>query len=163
MESSLGEGQQKFDVPSMPEVRLTSSGTNDAKYIKTGLQIPLEDWLTADELADYEQNSLEDMRIDGKIYSLPLYTLIWTLGGNQELLEEAGIDWISIQEQGWTFEEFAEITAKLTKELPDGRTQYGFIMPGYNDELLEFVLLGSGVYQMIGPDGNLLWTKKALT
>lgn len=158
------EGQQKFDVAinagSPPDVFW---GANDAKYIKTGLQIPLEDWLTADELADYEQNSLEDMRIDGKIYSLPLYTLIWTLGGNQELLEEAGIDWISIQEQGWTFEEFAEITAKLTKELPDGRTQYGFIMPGYNDELLEFVLLGSGVYQMIGPDGNLLWTKKALT
>ena len=56
------------------------------------------------------------------LYGLPIYISIQCLGGNKAMLEEAGVDWKSVQENGWTYEEFREaIKAGSTDD------HYGFI------------------------------------
>lgn len=155
------EGPQKFEVAlnagDPPDVYWCKP---DPKYVKTGLMVPLDAHISKEEREDYSEIGLSGFTVEGKLYGVPLYVFIYTLGGNRELLEEAGIDWRKIQRQGWTWDEFLATCHKLTKKLPDGRTQYGFVMPGYNSELWEMLMLNNNCPQIVLPDGKLGWTQE---
>ncbi len=155
------DGPQKFEIAlnagDPPDVYWCNP---EPKYLKTGLLVPMDEYLTPDEKADYCQVTLKGFVIDGKLCGIPLHAGIWTFGGNRELLEAAKIDWRSVQRTGWTWDEFFEAAKKLTKKLPDGRTQYGFVMPGYNAELWEFLMLNNNAPQIVSPEGELLWTQE---
>ena len=124
------EGPQKFEVAlnagNPPDVFW---GNPQPKYVQTGLVIDLYDFLSDEELAAYDKNLLDGFVIEGQLTGIPLYAGIWALGGNKALLEEAGIDWETIQVEGWTWDEFYSAVKKLTKTLPDGKKQWGFLMP----------------------------------
>lgn len=157
---SWAEGPQKFEVAlnagDPPDVYWWKL---DAKYPKTGLMVPLDNYLSAEERADLLSVGLKGYTLDGKLWGIPLYVFIYTLGGNRELLDQANIDWRKIQRDGWTWDEFLDATKKLTRKLPDGRTQYGFVMPGYNSELLEMLMLNNGATDLVLPNGKLAWSQ----
>ncbi|NLM55403.1 MAG: extracellular solute-binding protein, partial [Firmicutes bacterium] len=155
------EGPQKFEVAlnagNPPDVFW---GNPQPKYVQTGLVIDLYDFLSDEELAAYDKNLLDGFVIEGQLTGIPLYAGIWALGGNKALLEEAGIDWETIQVEGWTWDEFYSAVKKLTKTLPDGKKQWGFLMPGYNSELLEFLMLNNHAPQVIKADGTFGWEEE---
>ncbi|HEY3083813.1 MAG TPA: extracellular solute-binding protein [Chloroflexota bacterium] len=100
-------------------------------WIETGYVMPVDDQLTADEKADFGENSLKAYSYKGKLYGFPIWKQLWNVSANRELLEAAGVDWKSIQKEGWTFEKFNEVAAKLTKETGKlGKKQWGFVYNG---------------------------------
>lgn len=157
---SWAEGPQKFEVAlnagDPPDVYWWKL---DAKYPKTGLMVPMDGYLSKAERADLLEIGLNGYTLDGKLWGIPLYVFIYTLGGNRELLEEAKVDWRKIQREGWTWEEFIDAARKLTRKLPDGRTQYAFVMPGYNSELLEMLMLNNGATDLVIANGKLGWSQ----
>lgn len=91
---------------------------NDFKMIGTlaemGVAIDVASYMDSAALADYDQNALDYLTLDGTLYALPLYMTIQSLGGNKLMMEAAGADVEKIQTQGWTWDEFEEILKKGT-------------------------------------------------
>ncbi|WP_027625453.1 ABC transporter substrate-binding protein [Clostridium lundense] len=150
-ELSWQEGMKKFDTAinagSPPDLMFM---VPSAKYIQTGLAEPVEKYIDKAILDDYYPNALQYMKIDNKLYGLPLYMKLHSIGGNKKLLEEAGIDWRKIQKEGWTWDEFKQIAKKGTKKNTDGKQQYGFIFhgaggPSMSAELLDHMLINNGL------------------
>lgn len=161
-ELSWAEGVKKFDTAinagTPPDIMFIAPS---AKYVQTGLMVPIEKYLEKGVLEDYYPNALEYMKVDGKLYGLPLYMKLHTIGGNRKLLEEAGIDWKKIQKEGWTWDEFREIVKKGTKKNADGKQQYGFVFHGAGTditELLDHMNLNNGLTSAIDKDGNYTYT-----
>ncbi len=103
-------------------------------FIDTGMAAPIDDWIAAHQeeydavAGDIDQNVIDKVTFDGKIYAIPEEWNNVVTHMNTNLLEEAGL---SIPEADWTKEEFLEYCEKLTKEKEDGTKQYGVVVPGY--------------------------------
>ena len=54
----------------------------------------------------------DTLKIGDGLYGLPAYCEVQCIGGNREFLEKAGIDWKSVQQNGWTYDEFREAIKK---------------------------------------------------
>ncbi len=91
--------------PDIAEVNYGMIGT----HAESGLLVDVSQYITEEELADYDANMLDYYRMDGMLYGIPTYNSIQSLGGNRAMLEAAGADVDKIQTEGWTFEEFVEI------------------------------------------------------
>lgn len=163
-ELSWSEGMKKFNTAvnagTPPDLMFV---VPSAKYVKTGLVVPIEDYVDKEALKDYYPSALDYMKVDGKLYGLPLYMKLHTIGGNKKLLEEAGIDWKKIQQEGWTWEEFKEEAKKGTKTNADGKQQYGLVFHGaggasMSAELLDHMLMNNGLPDAIDKDGNYTMT-----
>lgn len=100
------------EAPDIAEVSYASIGT----FVELGVGIEIEKYMDAERLADYDQNALDYMSLEGHVYGLPLYITIQALGANKEMLEAAGADVAKIQSEGWTYDEFMEIIKKGTKD-----------------------------------------------
>lgn len=88
----------------------------------SGLLVDISELVSDEQLADFDESALEFYRLGEGLYGLPVYISVQCLGGNKAMLEEAGIDWKSVQQNGWTYEEFREaIKAGSTDD------HYGFI------------------------------------
>lgn len=88
----------------------------------SGLLVDISELVSEEQLADFDESALEFYRLGEGLYGLPVYISVQCLGGNKAMLEEAGIDWKSVQQNGWTYEEFREaIKAGSTDD------HYGFI------------------------------------
>lgn len=88
----------------------------------SGLLVDISELISEEQLADFDESALEFYRLGEGLYGLPVYISVQCLGGNKAMLEEAGIDWKSVQQNGWTYEEFREaIKAGSTDD------HYGFI------------------------------------
>ncbi|AHV96465.1 ABC transporter substrate-binding protein [Paenibacillus sabinae] len=155
---SWAEGPQKFDVAlnagSPPDLYFHAV---DGSYVNTGLALDLDPYMTDDIKNDYLPGTLELAQIGGKQYGLPLYQFQWAWGGNKRILEEAGIDWKSIQQNGWTWSEFTEAAAKLTKKLPDGSTQYGLVTDGTSLDFIEMLTRNNGMPDVLNEKGEFQW------
>lgn len=106
------------EAPDIAEVSYSTIGT----YVELGVGINIADYMDAATLADYDKNALGYMSLEGKTYGLPLYLSIQSIGGNKEMLEEAGVNVLNVQQKGWTFEEFKTAIAKGTKD-----NRFGFV------------------------------------
>ncbi len=62
------------------------------------------------------------MTLEGKLYALPLYLSIQSIGANKDMLEAAGVDVEDVQQNGWTFDEFNAAIKAGTKD-----DTYGFV------------------------------------
>lgn len=86
---------------------------NDFKMLGTlvemGVAVNVADYMDPEALADYDQNALDYLTLEGTLYALPLYMTIQALGGNKAMMEAAGADVEKIQTEGWTWDEFLEI------------------------------------------------------
>ena len=106
------------EAPDIAEVSYSAIGS----YVELGVGIEIDKYLDAERLADYDQNALDYMSIEGNVYGLPLYITIQAIGGNKEMLEAAGADIASIQANGWSLDEFMEVIKNGTKE-----NTFGFV------------------------------------
>ncbi len=100
------------EAPDIAEVSYSAIGS----YVELGVGIEIDKYLDAERLADYDQNALDYMSIEGNVYGLPLYITIQAIGANKEMLEAAGADIASIQANGWTLDEFMEVIKNGTKD-----------------------------------------------
>lgn len=125
IETSWDDHNQKLstmalagEAPDIAEVSYSSI----ASYVELGVGINLYDYMDESVIADYDQNALDYMTLEGKLYGLPLYLSIQAIGANKDMLEAAGVDVEKVQQNGWTFDEFKKAIANGTK----GDT-YGFV------------------------------------
>lgn len=122
--SKLSTMAQAGEAPDIAEVSSGAIGT----YVEMGVAINVADYLAADRLADYDQNALDYMTLEGTVYGLPLYLTIQSIGANKTMMESLGIDVAKIQNEGWTYEEFLQVIAQ-----------------GTDDDTFGFVFANSGV------------------
>lgn len=152
------EGDQKINVAlnagDPPDVLFTTLNPN---YILTGLAVPVDPFLTPEDRADFEEAALKNGRYQGQHWLWPMWISIQTWGGNRKLLEEAGVDWRKIQQQGWTWDEFLAIAKKLTKEDNGyGKKQWGFVTFG-NHEVIGAMMRQAGILGTLSPQGQFTW------
>ncbi|MDT2192174.1 hypothetical protein [Paenibacillus larvae] len=50
-----------------------------------------------------------------------------------------------------------EIGKKLTKKLPNGSTQYGFVTDGTSNDFLEMISRNAGLLDVVDKDGKFIW------
>lgn len=99
-----------------------------SKYAALNVLIDLNPVLSDEVKADYDEVPMKYFQLGDAQYGLPAYMEIHTIGGNKQFLEEAGIDWKSIQQNGWTYEEFRDAIAKgVVKNDKGETTRYGFV------------------------------------
>lgn len=155
---SWAEGPKKFDVAlnSGTPPDLYFSGMN-GQYVNTGLALPIDGFLTDDLRKDFLPGTLETMQFGGKQYGLPLYQSLWGWGANKRILDEAGVDYKSIQENGWTWDEFLAAAQKLGKTLPDGNRQYALVTDGTSIDFLDMITRNAGLVDAVDEKGNFIW------
>lgn len=95
---------------------------NVGKYLDSGLLVDIKDLASEEQMKDFDDNAVAFYKNGDGIYGLPVYISIQCLGGNKAMLEAAGIDWKTVQQKGWTFDEFRE-AIKAGKD----KDRYGFI------------------------------------
>ncbi|MBY3618461.1 extracellular solute-binding protein [Acinetobacter sp. CUI P1] len=99
-----------------------------SKYAALNVLIDLNDVLSDEVKADYDEVPMKYFQLGDAQYGLPAYMEIHTIGGNKQFLEEAGIDWKSVQQNGWTYEEFRNAISKgVVKNDKGETTRYGFV------------------------------------
>lgn len=153
------EGGQKMDVAlnagDPPDIYFQTPQT---KFFDSGLAIPVEGFLTAEDKKDFTKASLGAGEYNGHNWLFPMWTSMQCWAGNRVLLEEAGVDWKKIQREGWTWDEFYEIAKKLTKEDNGyGKKQYGFLTYG-DGEIVGHMMRNAGIHYQFTDKGEWLWT-----
>lgn len=160
---SWAEGPKKFDVAlnagNPPDLYFHAV---DGTYVDTGLALDLTPYMTQDIKDDYLPGTLELGQIEGKQYGLPLYQSLWAWGGNKRILEEAGVDWKSIQDHGWTWSEFREIADTLTKKLPSGATQYALVTDGTSLDFIEMLTRNNNMPDVLDENGEFQWNDERI-
>lgn len=122
---------QKLDTQvnagSPPDIAWIGS-TGLSKYAALNVLLDLNPVLSDEAKADYDEVALKSFQLGDAQYGLPAYLAIHSIGGNRQFLEEAGIDWRSVQQNGWTYEEFREAIKKgVVKNDKGETTRYGFV------------------------------------
>ncbi|MCQ5124996.1 sugar ABC transporter substrate-binding protein [Blautia coccoides] len=102
-------------------------------FVDTGMAAPIDDWIAGHKeeyqstVNDIDQNIMDKVTFDGKVYAIPEEWNNVVTHFNTKLLEEAGL---SLPAENWTKDEFLDYCDKLTKE-KDGVKQYGVYVPDY--------------------------------
>jgi len=112
-------------------------GANVASLASKGALAPLDSYISGDQfgLSDFSPAAMQQMRFQGKTYSMPLATYSQMLLYNKKLFQAAGI-----AKPPLTMEEWASDLAKLTKTGADGSiTQLGYHI---NDPWTSLTTLG---------------------
>ena len=97
------------------------------KYLDSGMLVDIGDYLDESQLGDFDENVLNYFRNGDGLYGLPAYCEVQCIGGNRQFLEDAGIDWQSVQQNGWTYDEFREAIQKGVVMDGDTVKTYGFV------------------------------------
>ena len=77
-----------------------------------GLAVPVENVLPADFLADFYPSVLNAGKIDGKVYSLPIYESPFILYYNKDIFKQAGLD---PEKPPKTYDEMLSMAEKISK------------------------------------------------
>lgn len=156
---SWAEGEKKFDVAlnsgTPPDIFFS---TMQPKYIDTGLAVPLDDYLTNDDLEDLEDFAKNNFSLDGKIWAVSQWISIHTWGGDRKMMEAAGANVEKIMKDGWTWQEFYDIAEKISQmKTKDGKKIYGFATQGKDEETFVHLMRNNGVEKSISEDGKFHW------
>jgi len=121
---------QKLDTQvnagSPPDIAFIGSG-GISKYLQQGMLMDIKDVVTDEMKNDFDQIPYDYMAYEGGQYGFPAYMEVHALGGNKQFLEDAGIDWKGVQENGWTYDEFRKAIQAGVVKNADGSTRYGFV------------------------------------
>src|SRR5690606_10950787 len=98
---------QKLDTQvnagSPPDIAwIVSAGLS--KYAQLGMLLDLNGVLSEEVLNDFDEVPLKYFQLGDAQYGLPAYLAIHSIGGNKAMLENAGIDYKTIQTNGWTYD-----------------------------------------------------------
>lgn len=140
------------EAPDITEVAYNTIGS----FVEMGVAVNIADYLDSGRLADYDQNALDYMTLDGTLYGLPLYITIQALGGNREMLENAGADIQKIQTQGWTYDEFLKVIEAGTTD-----DCFGFVFANSGATAADFVSIfgvSAGITASFTPDLKYAYT-----
>lgn len=123
--ASWEDYKQKLDVQvnagTPPDIAFVEND-NVGKYLDSGLMVDIGKMIDPATLKDYDESAVAFYRNGEGLYGLPVYISIQCLGGNKAMMDAANIDWKTVQQKGWTFDEFRTAIKAGSK---DG--QYGFI------------------------------------
>lgn len=122
---------QKLDTQvnagSPPDIAWIGS-TGISKYAALDVLLDLNPVLSDEVKADYDEVPMKYFQLGDAQYGLPAYLAVHSIGGNKQFLEEAGIDWKSVQQNGWTYDQFREAIKKGVVKNDKGETsRYGFV------------------------------------
>ncbi len=122
---------QKLDTQvnagSPPDIAWVGS-TAISKYAALDVLLDLNKVLADDVKADYDEVAMKYFQLGDAQYGLPAYLAIHSIGGNKQFLEEAGIDWKNVQQNGWTYDQFRQAIQKgVVKNDKGETTRYGFV------------------------------------
>ncbi len=142
------------EAPDIAEVSYGAIGT----YVEMGVAMDVRPYLPEGALEDYDQNALDYMTLDNTVYGLPLYLTIQALGGNRQMMTEAGVDVDKIQAQGWTYDEFLKAIEAGTKD-----DTYGFVFANAAVATGDFVSIfgvGAGITANFTKDLKYAYTSE---
>jgi multiple sugar transport system substrate-binding protein len=122
---------QKLDTQvnagSPPDIAWIGS-TGVSKYAALDVLLDLNTVLSDEVKADYDEVAMKYFQLGDAQYGLPAYLAIHSIGGNKQFLEEAGIDWKNVQQNGWTYDQFRDAISKGVVKNDKGETsRYGFV------------------------------------
>ena len=93
IETSWGDHNDKLstmaqagEAPDIAEISSNALGT----YVEMGVAIDIAQYMAADRLADYDENALKYLTLEGTTYGLPLYLTIQSIGANKTMMEGLG-------------------------------------------------------------------------
>lgn len=105
-------------IASNQNPEITSWGTEFVPWAARGAMTPLDDWIVRDnfDLSRFNQNMVDSMRWDGKLWQIPYSLNTCVLFYNKDLFDKAGLaypttDW---NDKSWTIDAFIELAKKLT-------------------------------------------------
>lgn len=91
-------------------------GPNVSVYAANEITLPLDDFFTQEDWDDFLDSSKNQNTYDGKIYAVGATESSVALYYNRDMIEEAGIRIPETKEEAWTWTEFYDAAAKLTKD-----------------------------------------------
>lgn len=142
------------EAPDIAEVSYGAIGT----YAEMGVAMDVAPYLPEGALADYDQNALDYMTLDNTLYGLPLYLTIQALGGNRQMMTEAGVDVDKVQANGWTYDEFLKAIEAGTKD-----ETFGFVFANAAVATGDFVSIfgvGAGITANFTKDLKYAYTSE---
>ena len=142
------------EAPDIAEVSYGAIGT----YVEMGVAVDVKPYLPEGALEDYDQNALDYMTLDNTLYGLPLYLTIQALGGNRQMMTDAGVDVDKVQAEGWTYEEFLKAIETGTKD-----DTYGFVFANAAVATGDFVSIfgvGAGITANFTKDLKYAYTSE---
>lgn len=120
-------------------------------WARKGYYASMDEMIAADQdfnKEDYVQTFLDQGKVDGKQYFLPMYGTTQVMYYRMDTLKENGIDPASLT----TWEALAEAAAKMTKQENGKTTFYGW-EPMWGNENMVDAVLGKGG-QILSDDGK---------
>ena len=128
--ASWEDVKEKLDVQvnagSPPDIAFIGS-SGITKYLDTEMMVDISQYADEEMIKDYNPDILNYFKNGDGLYGFPAYVEVQAIGGNKAMLEEAGIDWKAVQENGWTYEEFREAIKKGVVKSGDSDSRYGFV------------------------------------
>lgn len=100
---------------SLPDI-LMADGPNVASYANSDMFIPIEDYFTEEEMADFLPSTIAQGTYNGHFYAVGMGEGVINIYYNKEMLDAAGIEAPKTVEDAWTWEEYYEICKKLTTD-----------------------------------------------
>ncbi len=128
--ASWEDVKEKLDVQvnagSPPDIAFIGS-SGITKYLDTEMMVDISQYADEEMIKDYNPDIINYFKNGDGLYGFPAYVEVQAIGGNKAMLEEAGIDWKAVQENGWTYEEFREAIKKGVVKDGDNYSRYGFV------------------------------------
>jgi ABC-type glycerol-3-phosphate transport system substrate-binding protein len=97
-----------------------------ASFAQQGALMPLDDYITKENRADYLESTWLEPTYQGKTYGVPLHQLTEALYVNTKMAEDAGIKLPKTVDEAWTWDQFLDAAKKLTKTDGGKTTVWGF-------------------------------------
>jgi len=98
-EDMSGKLDVQLQAGSPPDIAF-AGGDGISRYLETGRLTDISKYMTASMISDYDIIALDYFKNGKGLYGLPAYMDVQAIGGDKTKLEEAGIDWKSIQQNG---------------------------------------------------------------
>ncbi|MBC5804883.1 MAG: ABC transporter substrate-binding protein [Candidatus Eremiobacter antarcticus] len=134
-------------------------GALDPRWLATGLQVPIDDQLTAFDRRDFYDTALEAMRFSGRLWGFPLYQTLYCMAGNAHMFEDASVSWRAIQSEGWPWDRFLSDCRAL--KAPGVYPFVFFVRP--TPEMWSWFALNNGVVDAnssgLRADGSFGWNR----
>lgn len=121
--SGIDRGILSRTAPDVFRVDYTSIG----KYTSHGVLLDMTPYLSATESEGFLPALYDAVRFEGRTYGVPHQTDTSAIAFSRTALDEAGIGAVPDRlEDAWTWEEFAAVSTKLRKTLPDDKYPFAY-------------------------------------
>ncbi|MFJ3383381.1 MULTISPECIES: ABC transporter substrate-binding protein [unclassified Curtobacterium] len=121
--SGIDRGILSRTAPDVFRVDYTSIG----KYTSHGVLLDLTPYLSAAESSAFLPALYDAVRFEGRTYGVPHQTDTTAIAFSRSALDEAGIGAVPDRlDDAWTWEEFAAVSTKLRKSLPEDKYPFAY-------------------------------------